>query len=360
MASVDPLEAYERRFRRAGLPLLIEDFSAGEDVFNRALPFFALVFAGEVVLAAEPDWAWYANAAAVAGALAVLIAAFAVNNAVRGRALLRLPDDIGAPELATFALVPALLRLAFGDPLAGALATAASNVALIGVTYLVVAYGLFPIVRWASERLLGQLQRSLVLLTRAVPLLLVFTLVLFVNTEMWQVAAFVPRAFLAPLGLLFAGLGVAFLVARLPREVRELEDELGGAAPPLSARQRANVALVMLVSQLLQVLTVTLAIGGFFVAFGLLTIGPEVRDAWIGGDGNVIASFSVFGERVELTEELLRVSGAIASFSALYYAIAILTDAAYREEFLDELTDELRSTFRERAEYLALRAGGRA
>ena len=33
----------------------------------------------------------------------------------------------------------------------------------------------------------------------------------------------------------------------------------------------------------------------------------------------------------------------------------MLTDATYREEFLDEITAELRQTFRERAEYLRLR-----
>lgn len=66
----------------------------------------------------------------------------------------------------------------------------------------------------------------------------------------------------------------------------------------------------------------------------------------------------MLGERVELTEALLRVVGAIASFSGLYYAIAILTDETYREEFLDELTAQMRATFRARAEYLALRARG--
>ena len=37
-----------------------------------------------------------------------------------------------------------------------------------------------------------------------------------------------------------------------------------------------------------------------------------------------------------------------------YYAIAVLTDSTYREEFLEDLTDEMRETFRQRAEYLAL------
>jgi hypothetical protein len=49
------------------------------------------------------------------------------------------------------------------------------------------------------------------------------------------------------------------------------------------------------------------------------------------------------------------VAGGLAAFSALYFAIAMLTDVTYREEFLEELTAELRTVFRERADYLRLR-----
>ncbi len=50
-------------------------------------------------------------------------------------------------------------------------------------------------------------------------------------------------------------------------------------------------------------------------------------------------------------------AGGLAAFSGLYFAVAMLTDSTYREEFLDEVTSELRQTFRERAEYLRLRSG---
>ena len=35
----------------------------------------------------------------------------------------------------------------------------------------------------------------------------------------------------------------------------------------------------------------------------------------------------------------------------------MLTDSTYREEFLEELTSEMRESFRRRAEYLRLRGG---
>ncbi len=58
---------------------------------------------------------------------------------------------------------------------------------------------------------------------------------------------------------------------------------------------------------------------------------------------------------MELTTELLRVAAGLAAFSGFYFAIAMFTDGTYREEFLDELTSEMRGSFADRAEYLRLR-----
>ena len=79
-----------------------------------------------------------------------------------------------------------------------------------------------------------------------------------------------------------------FIIARLPREVANLERAVG-TEPPLERRQRVNVGLVMFVSQALQVLVVALAVAGFFVVFGALAIGPEVRESWIGSTGRLSA-----------------------------------------------------------------------
>ena len=63
------LDAYERRFRRDGLPLFIEDRSAREDVWTRAAPLLALVFIGEMLGAIKLDWSLLANLAATRNAL---------------------------------------------------------------------------------------------------------------------------------------------------------------------------------------------------------------------------------------------------------------------------------------------------
>jgi hypothetical protein len=149
---MDELAGYERGFRRAGLPLLIEDYSAREDVFTRAVPLLSLVFVAEVLGAIDLDWSLWANLAAVLGGLVFVLLALGLVNRARGRHFFSRPDDVGAPELAAFVIVPALLPLVFGGQWRSALATAAGNLALIGLVYAVVGYGLLEIVRWAAAR----------------------------------------------------------------------------------------------------------------------------------------------------------------------------------------------------------------
>jgi HAMP domain-containing protein len=182
--------------------------------------------------------------------------------------------------------------------------------------------------------------------------------VLFVNTEMWQVFASRTGPTLAAVALLLGLVALAFLAARLPREIERLERDVTAgdvAAPPLRRVQRANVGLVLLISHGLQIVVVTLAIGAFFVAFGTIAIDAEVLRAWTGGPGDALFNLTVLAVPLRPTVELLRVSGAIAALSGLYYAIAVLTDSAYREEFLEEITAQMRTTFAARAAYLALR-----
>jgi hypothetical protein len=225
---------------------------------------------------------------------------------------------------------------------------------------LTFGFRLGAIVAWAARRLRGQLARSLLLLARAIPLLLFFSLLLFLTTEMWQVFADRTAATLIAVALLLALVATGFLAVRLPREVAQLErDSVAiSTSPPLRPLQRANVALVLLIGHGLQIVVVTLATGAFFVAFGMIVIDADVLQAWIGRPGDALLSVTVLDVPLRLTAELLRVAGAIAALSGLYYAITVLTDRDYREEFLEEITGQLRATFAARDAYLALRREG--
>jgi hypothetical protein len=345
----------ERGFRRAGLPLFIEDYSATTDVYTRVVPLLGLVFIGEMVGALNFEWSPVANVAAALAGLAILLVAVALINRHNGSPSLAVPNRVGKTELAGFVLIPALLPLIFGGQWRSALVTAGANLVLLGLIYAVVGYGLLWILRWVLGRLAGQLRSSLGLIAKALPLLLIFALLSFMTQESWQIfpGVTLPIYFLI-LGM-FIAIGSLFLGVRIPAEARRLERDAGSEAPPLDRRQRLNVGLVMFVSQGVQVLIVSIALGAFFVGFGLLAINDEVRTGWLGNPGDVLVQFELFGEQLELTAELLRVAGGLAAFSGFYFAIAIFTDSTYRDEFLDEMTDEMTETFSARAEYCKLR-----
>lgn len=347
---------YERRFRRAGLPLFIEDRSATRDVFTRAVPFFALVFVGEMLTAIRFSWPWWQNVLATIGGLAVLIVAFGVTNLLRRRRFLSLPHRFGVPELCSFVLLPALLPVIFNGRFGKAGLTAGANLLVVGLAYVVIAFGLPAIAAWAARRVAGQLATSLRLLTKALPLLLIFSLTLFMSTEMWQIFARMSSVRVAAVSALFAAIALVFMGVRLPAEVRLLEVDAGGDGPPLSHRERFNVGLVLLGGQVLQALVVSVGVGVFFVVFGALAIDANLlRTDWGMGAVHQVGPAVPFlaDHHIVISRELLNVSGAMAAFTGLYFAIAMLTDSTYRTEFLDEVTGEMRETFRLRGEYRA-------
>ena len=347
------LEAYERRFRRAGLPMLVEDWTAREDVWTRASPVLGFVLIVEALLAVNLEWPAWANALVVIGAVGAIGAAVAVVNALRGRPAFALPEDVGTVELAAFVGIGGVLQL-IGGQTTSAWVVCAVNVGLLLVLYVWFAYGVASILRFTGRRVGEQLAAAVDLLARAIPLLLLFSVVLFVNTEMWQVFAGMNGATVAATAALLVAVGSVFLGVRLPREVERIARDVA-AGPPLQRRQRTNVGLVLFVTQALQIVLVALAVGAFFMVFGALVIPAHVIESWTGTPGRQILFLNLGDIDVRVTVELLRVSAGIAALSGLYYSVAVLTDSTYREEFLEELTRELRAVFADRARYLELR-----
>jgi hypothetical protein len=340
----------EHGFRRDGLPNLIVDLSASEDVFTRAIPLLTLVFVVEIVNALDIEAGW-ANLLLALGGAGVLIGGFGVLNLVRGRRFLSIPSRVGLPELAAFVVLPALLPALFSAQFLFAFSTILINIAIVFLVYLVVGYGLIAIVRWAGIRFLAQLGASVTVLVRAVPLLLFFSLVIFFTQEIWQVfTASGPGTYWVVIGM-FVLFGSVFLSVRLPSVVREIQEESDVGSVPLSRRERLNLAAVALISESLQVVFVSAAVWLFHVVLGTLLVSADIRRGWLGQPGVVLWEVAVFGDRVQATWELLRVATGVAAFAGLYYAVAILVDSAYRDQFVDALSGELRGTFERRSEY---------
>jgi len=374
------IAATERWFLRRGTPHLIEDYHATEDVFTRALPALLLIFLLELFGAANLAWRWWENVLALALGAAGAAGVWAAINRARGRRWSQLPDRVGGIEIAVFLIVPTVLPLVFGRQVGSAVAHFVVNGVLLVAIYLVTSYGLVPLTRWALGQTGRQIGTVLGLFGRALPLLLLFSVALFINTEVWQVASSLDGTLYWGTVLFFVLAGTIFLLLRLPGELLRLRDQLKGvalveacAASPLasvaeelavegeiatvalSRRQQGNLLLVLLFSQAVQVLLVTAAIAGFFFAFGLVAIRPEVIDAWLGSIGTeVLASWEVFGREVQLTRALIHVSGFLGALSGFYFTVYVITDATYREEFFTEILDEVRQSLAVRNVYLTL------
>jgi hypothetical protein len=175
----------------------------------------------------------------------------------------------------------------------------------------------------------------------------------FFASEVWQVFTSITGWRLA-LGLgAFVVIGTLFLGVRVPAMVEELEEESELADAPLTRRQRWNVGIIVFLSYGLQVLFVSLAVFVTFMVLGTILVDASVQAMWV---GHPVTPVRVGGLELHLTQELVRVSSGMAAISGLYYAVALVVDPAYRDELVDGLTREMRSTFALRAEYLDLRA----
>lgn len=376
-----PDDQVERWFVHRGVPHFIEGYNAREDILTRAAPFLLLVFVGELFNAINREWSFWANVAAVVADIVATLGGFAVVNRIRGRRAFALPDDIGTFEIAAFILVPALVPLVFGGQVAQSLEVLGANIVLLGLSYLVVSYGLLPMARWATGQMLRQMRSVGDLMVRSLPLLLLFSMVMFFNAEMWKICDDLPLAFMAIAMLVVLVVGGAFVVLRLPGELEAsnrfeswpgMADLLVGtpvegadlhglpnppAIPPLGRRARINISLVQFVRQSIQILLVTVVLWAFYVVFGVFTIIPSTVEQWTGsGQLDVLWSVSIAGHEAVLSGELLRTSVFIAAVAGLQFTVQAVTESSYRDEFLAASDRDTRQSLAVRAVYLCSRA----
>jgi hypothetical protein len=367
----------ERWFVKRGLPHFIDRYSATTDIFTRAAGFLAFVFVIELLNAIREDFAWWQNLLALVGAVAITVGGVATINRARGRPPFSRPRKIGVLELAGFVLIPALIPLVLNQLPGQALDVAVGNLVLLVIVYVVTSYGLVPMTRWAISQLVHQISNVTNLFVRSLPLLVLFTMFMFFNAELWKITDDLPDAFLWISPGMLVVVGSAFVLLRFPRELRSIAGfdtwadvaELaagtpvadiavdGVADPPptphLARRARLNVGLVLFASQSMQILLVTATIGLFYVAFGMFTVVPSTIEQWTGSDHlEVVASWTLGDNEVVLSRELIRTAVFIAAVAGLQFTVAALTDSTYREEFHDEVSHDIRQAFAVRTVYL--------
>ena len=383
--SPDIRAATERWFRRRGLPMFIENYSVTEDILTRMFPFMGLVVFAELFLSFGDRWTGWSQLAAFVGGAALVVAGFATVNLLRRRRPLQLPDDVGAAEVALYAVLPVVPSIIGGvdDPLRAALTISAVNLVLLVAAFVVVRWGLVPMSTWAIGQMMSQLTHLAPLALRSLPLVLLFSAFLFLNAEMWQVANdMTPLAFVGVVAMVL-GIGGAFVltaVRRLGVDLASFDDwtqvetlctgtPLGNGAarcplpprPPdacLSRQARWNVTLRLFVAQSTQILLVSMVTVAFYVLFGLLVVRENTVLQWTtageltAGDDWLIR-LEVLGHGYVFTRQLLVVATFIGLVSGLQFTVQVLTDTSYRHEFADHMTTSVRRAMAVRTRYLA-------
>lgn len=376
-ATAEQLRATERWFYRRGLPFFVEDYRSSTDVWTRAVPFLAGALVAMVLLSSVYSGDPRLAIAGLASAL-ILLGVYAIVNVRRGRRWNALPQRVTWPVLAGFVAVPTVVAIVSDGSVWAIVQAVLLAVLVLVLTWVVTRYAIIPVLTWATRytfRGIGDLYR---LATRALPLMLLFITFLFINTEVWQVAGpLVGIRLWAVIGL-FAVLGIAFILGRVPAETRLIESttstatvvsacqrtplaDVAASVPgleepvPLSRRQWANVGLVMTVAQLVQVTLFALVVWAFFVVLGILAIPVELQSLWLNGLTTVTVLWE-FGDGHGVTWELLRTATFLGAFAGFYVTVYTATDSVYRETFYDRIRSDLERSLYVRRVYVALRA----
>ena len=372
----------ERWFVRRGLPHLIDDYTATDDIFTRMAPFLTGVVFLEFFLAFGDRWTGWSQAVAFLGGIAALVGGVVLVNRIRSRRSFQLPDDIGVWELALYVVLPIVPTVigSQGSALDNAVSVVAFNLVLLVVGYVVTSWALIPMMRWSFGQVRRQVTDVANLAMKSLPTLLIFSAFIFINAEMWQVANDFTLPLFGMVMLLLVGIGGIFIfvsVRRLtvdlarfsawgdvrPRcantpveEIIPADDEPAPDTPSLVRRAEWNVNLLLFVAQGIQVLLVSLVITTFYVVFGLLTVREETLLQWttvgeLTYERDWAVDIAIFGTDLIFTRQLLLVALFIGMFSGLNFAVQVITDDTYREEFIADMTAEVRDALAVRAVY---------
>lgn len=352
-------KAIERWFIGRGVPHFIVDYSARTDIWTRAIPLLILAYlAGGLNALNLAHWSTARNLVAAGVTIAVLVLGWTVTNLVLRRPFWSVPTEVGRPELVAFVIGPTVPSAIFGQ-WGDALQALLEGVIILGIIYLLAAFAVGQLILWAIRSSFGQAAMLGRLLVRALPQLLLFTVFLFINAEVWQVAgtlAGIP--YMIGLGIFFV-LGAVFVLSRVPRLIDGLAtfeswDEVGSLVAdtpaaglpvspgtpldnPLGGREKMDLILVSTFNQAVQVTFVAIVLTGFFVTFGFVAIPLATQAGWMGADdANVFFTITLSGRDLVMTEALIRVAGFLGAFIGMYFTVVLSTDDKYRAEFAED------------------------
>ncbi|MFM9036340.1 MAG: hypothetical protein ACKOJ9_01455 [Actinomycetota bacterium] len=362
----------ERWFISRGVPHFIVDYSARTDIWTRAIPLLIIAYlAGGLNSLNLADWSTSRNVVAGAVTVAVLVLGWSVTNLVLGRPFWSIPREVGRPELAAFVIGPTVPSAIFGQ-WGDAIQALIEGVVILGVIYVLAAFAVGQLIIWAVRSSVRQFAILGRLLVRALPQLLLFTVFLFINAEVWQVAGTLGGLpYVIGIAIFFV-LGAVFVLSGVQKTIDGLDDfdstdEVialiegtpaegldvpGPESDPLNRGEKLDLILVSTFSQAVQITFVAVALTGFFVTFGFLAIPLATQSGWMATDDvRVLFTLTLSGRDLVLTESLLRVAGFLGAFIGMYFTVVLSTDDKYRKDFAQDIDPDIHRSIAVRLAY---------
>jgi len=117
--------------------------------------------------------------------------------------------------------------------------------------------------------------------------------------------------------------------------------------------------MLLFVAQAIQIALVAVVITAFYIVFGLLTVREGTLVQWttateLTRSADWALYWNVLGGELVFTRQLILVSAFIGMMSGLQFAVQVVTDEAYRAEFAEDMTAEVREALAVRTVYLTL------
>ncbi|CAN5306337.1 integral membrane protein [soil metagenome] len=238
---------------------------------------------------------------------------------------------------------------------------------VIAAIFVCTATGIGSILGWSARVTAANLASVGSLFVRALPVVLLTVLVFF-NSYVWLMAALVSRARLWVALLFLFAIAAVFLVSSTLDRVNPILDPNAKKAEdaqsltgtpfesmpdrprrvPLSRTERVNVAFVLGLSQIAQVLMVAAVTSSIFFVLGLILLSPELLAAWTrngSSDGDFL------GMTFPVPQSLIQTTMFLGALTFMYISARAVGDADQRTRFLDPLVEDLRLTMVARDRY---------
>ncbi len=362
-------DAAESWFLNRGLPSVLTTRGRWRRLWSRSAPMLAayatlhcwtlpilfLTDGNDVVIDGKPspkEWL-----------LLGLIGLLPVAMAVAGWLVSRISDRRYRSLTATAAMtVVGIVIVIEADP------SHLSNAVVTALVFLVLTgCGVGSVVGWATRMTLSHLTTIGGLAVRALPVVLLTTLVFF-NGNVWLMSATISGDRLALAMFFLVCIAAAFVVSattervrpmlRSPAAVPQDTQRLIGtpfekmadppSSPVLSRMERINVIFVLAASQLAQIAVVAALTAGIYVTLGLIVLTPALLNEWARTSSN---NATVLALTVPVPDALIHLCLFLGALTFMYISARAAGDDDYRANFVDPLIDDLHATLTARNRY---------